>query len=95
MEIVSYSVNKQNYNLTTEKIDDSTTALYLTDFDKNVIDFPSNTILYFYNNEKKNIVECSNNRYFMYDDINYEIQINDVIWSIENKKMWNYELLKY
>ena len=96
MDTVSYYINKDcYYNLTTEKIDDSTSFLYLTDSDKNAIDFPTNTTLYCYSNEEKNIVECINNRYIMYNDIDYDLHINDVIWSIENKQMWNYQLLKY
>lgn len=92
MSITTYHVNGTRYNLTIEKIDSFTSTLCVTDSNKNITDFPENAIVYFYNNETKNILEKSNQTYIIINDVNYELQINNIIWSIKNERKWDFEL---
>lgn len=95
MNFTNYYIDSTLYHLTINNINENESVLYLSDSNKNIIDFPDNTILYFYINEQKNILEKINQKYFIKNDISYELQINNIIWSVKNEKKWDYELLLY
>jgi len=93
IKTIKYIVGGSYYNITTEDINENQSFLYLTDESGNIIDFPDNTNLYFYIHWQKNKVEKINNKYIIANHIYYELQINDVIWSVENVRKWDYALL--
>jgi hypothetical protein len=92
MSITTYHIGGTRYNLTIDKIDIFTSTLCVTDSNKNIIDFPENAIVYFYDNETKNILEKINQKYYINNDMNYELQINNIVWSIKNERKWDFEL---
>jgi hypothetical protein len=92
---ITYGIGNSYYNITTDDITETESVLYLTDTSGNITDFPDNTTLYFYSNAQKNIVEKSNQKYIIKNDIYYELQINNIIWGVSDNRKWNYELLKY
>jgi hypothetical protein len=92
---ITYGIGNSYYNITTDDINETESVLYLTDTSGNITDFPDNTTLYFYSNAQKNIVEKSNQKYIIKNDIYYELQINNIIWGVSDNRKWNYELLKY
>lgn len=95
MNRTNYYIDSTYYHLTIDNINENESILYLSDSNKNIIDFPDNTILCFYINEQKNILEKINQKYFIKNDIHYELQINNIKWSVKNEKKWDYELLLY
>jgi len=92
---IKYCIGNVYYNITTDVVNVNETLLYFTDTNGNITDFPNNTNLYFYSNTQKNIVEKSNQKYIINNDIYYELQIDNVIWALKNERKWNSELLKY
>ena len=93
MSITNYCIGGTYYHITIDNINENESILYLCDSNKNISNFPNNTILYFYINGQKNILEKSNHKYLIKNDIYYELQINNIIWSIKNERKWDYELL--
>ena len=94
MNITNYYIDDTYYHLTIDKLTENESVLYLSDSNKNITDFPDNTILYFYiTSTEKNILEKSNQKYVIKNDIHYELQINNIIWSIKNERKWDYKLL--
>ena len=91
---IQYCVGNVYYNITTDIINENESLLYLTDTNGNITDFPDNTNLYFYSNTQKNIVEKSNQKYIINNDIYYELQIDNVRWAVTNERKWYYALLK-
>ena len=94
---IKYGISNAYYNITTDVVNENESVLYLIDSDGNITDFPDNTTLYFYSNSntQKNIVEKSNQKYIIKNDIYYELQIDNVKWAVTNERRWNYGLLKY
>jgi hypothetical protein len=56
-----------------------------------MIDIPLNTKLY---DEQHIVLEKSSQQYFIKNDVNYELQMNNTIWSVSSKKKWDYSLLR-
>jgi hypothetical protein len=92
---ITYGIGNSHYNITTDYVNENESVLYFTDSSGNITDFPDNTILYFYSNIQKNIVEKSNQKYIIKNDIYYELQINNIVWGVTNERRWNCDLLKY
>ncbi len=93
MNITNYCIVGTYYHLTIDNINENESVLYLSDSNKNITDFPDNTIVYFYSNTQKIILEQSNHKYVIKNDIHYELQIDNITWSIKNERKWDYQLV--